>query len=72
MKFGNIPWALALILTGSIFAVQAQAAVGKSGLGSSQATKRTVTSKAVSFDQNDDSLSDFRPAALTHKFGIRR
>lgn len=32
MKFSNTHWALALILSGALFAVQAQAAIGKSGL----------------------------------------
>lgn len=76
MKFGNTPWALALILTGSLFAIQAQATVGKSGFDKSpnrrQATKRTVASQVAALGQNDDSLSDSWPAGLTHKFGIRR
>jgi hypothetical protein len=77
MKFSNTHWALALILSGALFAVQAQAAIGKSGLRKSpsgrQATKQAVAAKVLALDQHsDDSLSDSWPAGLTHKFGIRR
>lgn len=77
MKSFKASWVLALILSVSVFAASAQAAVGKSGFGKSPRAKQAATldvgQKKAACDQNSDQRAvNYRSAGLKHKFGIRR
>ncbi len=77
MKLFKTSGVLALILSASVFAVSAQAAVGKSGYGKSLSAKQTATldisQKQTECDQEGDRRAvNYRSAGLKHKSGIRR
>ncbi len=74
MLIGKSIWALALILSISLFTASAQAAIGKSGYSlRKQVIQQTVKQDTVCLEQDEKQYeTKKRASARNHKTGIRR